>query len=47
MSGRIAAVFVLVIALSSGVAVAPESGTATPAPTEQSVESANATLVAR
>lgn len=46
MSGRIAAVFVLVIALSSGVAVAPESGTATPAPAEQSVESANATLVA-
>ena len=46
MSGRIAAAFVLVVALSSGVAVAPESGTATPAPTEQSVESANATLVA-
>lgn len=46
MLGRITAAFVLVLALSSGVAAAPASGTATPAPAEPSVESANATLVA-
>ena len=46
MLGRITAAFVLVLALSSGVAAAPASGTATPSAAESSAGAANATLVA-